>query len=216
MSPSTETSAMSLDQALAALAHQRGDAIVIATMSAGFMWPAHSNSARDFCYIAPMGSAAAIGLGLALARPDLRVCVLDGEGSLLMNLGVLVTIAEQRPANLIHIVLNNHCYAITGGQPVPGVGGTAPRAQLCALARAAGITQTHDIHDARQWQACLEEILPVAAQTAQSARGPIFVEVHVLPGYDRQTIPARTHTPQALQTQGGPGFHALRALLARD
>jgi len=207
-----ESPIMSLDQALAALAHHRGDAIVIATMSAGFLWPAHSSSARDLCYIAPMGSAAAIGLGLALARPDLRVCVLDGEGSLLMNLGVLVTIAEQQPANLVHIVLNNHCYAITGGQPVPGAG----RAQLGALARAAGIAETYDIHDITQWQAFLEEILCSSTRTSAAAPGPIFAEVRVQPGYDRQTIPARTHTPQALQTQGGPGFHALRALLSRD
>jgi thiamine pyrophosphate-dependent acetolactate synthase large subunit-like protein len=83
-----------------------------------------------------MGLASSIGLGLALARPELRVFVLDGDGSLLMNLGSLATIGWQRPPNLIVIVWDNEEYGTTGGQQTA----TAHGADLEAGARAMGIT----------------------------------------------------------------------------
>jgi thiamine pyrophosphate-dependent acetolactate synthase large subunit-like protein len=82
-----------------------------------------------------MGLASSIGLGLALARPDLRVFVLDGDGSLLMNLGSLATIGLLRPANLVLVVMDNEEYATTGGQPTP----TAHGADLEAAGRAMAI-----------------------------------------------------------------------------
>lgn len=82
-----------------------------------------------------MGLASSIGLGLALARPDRRVVVLDGDGSLLMNLGSLATIARYRPANLVLVVWDNERYGTTGGQPTATASGT----DLAAVARGAGI-----------------------------------------------------------------------------
>jgi thiamine pyrophosphate-dependent acetolactate synthase large subunit-like protein len=82
-----------------------------------------------------MGTVSSIGLGLALARPDRRVIALDGDGSLLMNLGALATIAACRPSNLVLLVWDNQAYATTGGQPT----GTAGQADLAAVARGAGI-----------------------------------------------------------------------------
>ena len=82
-----------------------------------------------------MGLASSIGLGLALARPDRRVVVLDGDGSLLMNLGSLATIGWKRPKNLVLIVLDNALYGTTGGQAAA----TAHGADLAAGARAMGI-----------------------------------------------------------------------------
>src|SRR5437867_3340005 len=87
---------------------------------------------RNFYTWGSMGLASSIGLGLALARPDLRVFVLDGDGSLLMNLGSLATIGLLRPSNLVVIVMDNEEYATTGGQPTP----TAYGADLEAAARA--------------------------------------------------------------------------------
>jgi thiamine pyrophosphate-dependent acetolactate synthase large subunit-like protein len=81
-----------------------------------------------------MGLASSVGLGLALARPDLRVFVVDGDGSLLMNLGSLATIGWTRPANLVLIVWDNGEYGTTGGQPAA----TAHGADLAAAARAMG------------------------------------------------------------------------------
>ena len=90
-----------------------------------------------------MGSVSSIGLGLALARPDLRVVVLDGDGSLLMNLGSLATISAQRPVNLVHIVFDNRMYETTGGQPTH----TAAGVNLAAIARAAGLTAVRESSD---------------------------------------------------------------------
>src|SRR3954471_14096360 len=85
-----------------------------------------------------MGLASSMGLGLAMARPDLRVFVLDGDGSLLMNLGSLATIGWTRPPNLVLIVWDNQEYGTTGGQQTA----TAHGADLEAAARAMGATAT--------------------------------------------------------------------------
>jgi thiamine pyrophosphate-dependent acetolactate synthase large subunit-like protein len=85
-----------------------------------------------------MGLASSIGLGLALARSDLRVFVLDGDGSLLMNLGSLATIGWTRPPNLVLVVWDNQEYGTTGGQETA----TAHGADLEAAARAMGATAT--------------------------------------------------------------------------
>src|SRR5204862_5031412 len=78
-----------------------------------------------------MGLASSIGLGLALARPDLRVFIVDGDGSLLMNLGSLATIGWTRPSNLVLIVWDNEKHGTTGGQETA----TAHGADLAAVAR---------------------------------------------------------------------------------
>jgi thiamine pyrophosphate-dependent acetolactate synthase large subunit-like protein len=85
-----------------------------------------------------MGLASSIGLGLAMAQPDKRVVVIDGDGSLLMNLGSLATIGWVKPANLVVIVADNRLYGTTGGQDTA----TAHGADLDAAARAMGITAT--------------------------------------------------------------------------
>jgi sulfopyruvate decarboxylase subunit beta len=82
-----------------------------------------------------MGLASSIGLGLAIARPERKVVVLDGDGSLLMNLGTLATGARYAPANLLHVVFDNQQLQAGGGTPTA----TATGADLPALARAAGI-----------------------------------------------------------------------------
>lgn len=85
-----------------------------------------------------MGLASSIGLGLAIARPDRRTVVLDGDGSLLMNLGSLATIGWTGPVNLILVVWDNQSYATTGGQDTA----TAHGADLAAAASAMGIRQS--------------------------------------------------------------------------
>lgn len=85
-----------------------------------------------------MGLASSIGLGLAMAQPERRVVVLDGDGSLLMNLGSLATIAWVRPKNLVVVVWDNGVYGTTGGQDTA----TKHGADLEAAARALGIGAT--------------------------------------------------------------------------
>lgn len=93
-----------------------------------------------------MGLAPNVGLGIALARPSLPVIVLDGDGSVLMNLGVLTTLARYHPKNLLHIIFDNESLLSVGGFPTATSTGT----DLAAIARGAGIDQvcTADALDA--------------------------------------------------------------------
>jgi thiamine pyrophosphate-dependent acetolactate synthase large subunit-like protein len=72
---------------------------------------------RNFYMLGSMGQASSIGLGFAMARPDEKVIVFDGDGNLLMNLGILTMISQIKPRNLTHVVFDNECYDSTGGQP---------------------------------------------------------------------------------------------------
>ena len=113
-----------------------GDAPVVASLGhPAYDLYAAGDRPRNLYTWGSMGLASSIGLGLALARPDLRVFVLDGDGSLLMNLGSLATIGLLRPANLVLVVMDNEEYATTGGQQTP----TAHGADLEAAARAMAI-----------------------------------------------------------------------------
>lgn len=85
-----------------------------------------------------MGLASSMGLGIALSRPDLTVIVLDGDGSLLMNLGGLTTLARYRPKNLVHVVFDNESLLSVGGFPTA----TATGSDLAAIAAAAGVPRT--------------------------------------------------------------------------
>ena len=98
-----------------------------------------------------MGLASSIGLGLALARPALRVFVVDGDGSLLMNLGSLATIGWMRPANLVVVVWDNELYGTTGGQQTA----TAHGADLEAAARALGSTATATVRSESEFDAAI-------------------------------------------------------------
>src|SRR5512137_2774142 len=90
---------------------------------------------QNFYMLGSMGLASSIGLGLALARPERKVIVLDGDGSVLMNLGTLATIAHHAPENYLLVILDNCCYGSTGSQPTCTHLGT----DLFALAKAAGV-----------------------------------------------------------------------------
>jgi phosphonopyruvate decarboxylase len=109
--------------ALELLARARRDEIVVLSESTRQDWPPLSTRPElDIGITGSMGKASSFGLGLALARPDIRVWVLDTDGALLMNLGSLVTIARAQPRNLLHFVYDNDAYDTTGGQPTPGAG----------------------------------------------------------------------------------------------
>jgi sulfopyruvate decarboxylase subunit beta len=85
-----------------------------------------------------MGLASSLGLGIALSRPELQVIVLDGDGSLLMNLGGLTTLARYRPRNLVHVVFDNESLLSVGGFPTA----TSTGSELAAMAKGAGIPRT--------------------------------------------------------------------------
>jgi len=85
-----------------------------------------------------MGLASSMGLGIALARPERQVIVLDGDGSVLMNLGGLTTLARYRPANLLHVVFDNESLLSVGGFPTA----TSTGSDLAAIAAGAGVPKT--------------------------------------------------------------------------
>lgn len=90
---------------------------------------------ENFYMLGSMGLASSIGLGLALARPERKVIILDGDGSVLMNLGTLATIGHHAPDNYLLVILDNCCYGSTGSQPTC----TSQRTDLALVARAAGV-----------------------------------------------------------------------------
>jgi thiamine pyrophosphate-dependent acetolactate synthase large subunit-like protein len=129
---------------------------------------------QNFYTWGSMGMASSLGLGLALASPDARVFVLDGDGSLLMNLGSLATIGLLRPSNLVLIVMDNEEYATTGGQKTP----TAQGADLEAAARAMGIADSITVHTADEMRAALARpgamfIVAKVSESAPTAKPPL-------------------------------------------
>jgi thiamine pyrophosphate-dependent acetolactate synthase large subunit-like protein len=125
-----------------------------------------------------MGLASSIGLGLAMAKPGVRVFVLDGDGSLLMNLGSLATIGWVQPANLILIVWDNGEYGTTGGQETA----TAHGADLESASRAMGATTTMTVRTAEEFEAGVARarleagpwvIVAKVAESAPTAKPPL-------------------------------------------
>jgi len=160
------------------ISQHRGNAIIVATMTANFEWPQVSNNpGLDLLFSGAMGKASSLGLGLALAQPERRVIVLDGDGSLLMNLGSLITIANMAPANLIHFLFINQVYRTTGGQLIPN----ANRVNFVALAMAAGYTNAFLFKTIEELQNNIESIFAEA--------GPTFVCLEVPPATSRPPFP---------------------------
>jgi thiamine pyrophosphate-dependent acetolactate synthase large subunit-like protein len=125
-----------------------------------------------------MGLASSIGLGLALARPDLRVFVVDGDGSILMNLGSLATIGWTRPPNLVLVIWDNERHGTTGGQDTA----TAHGADLEAAARALGVSATACVRTEEELRAVISRarrepgpwvIVAKVAESGTAAKPPL-------------------------------------------
>ena len=148
----------------------REDAIVIVTGVAGRNWSnVSTNEKRDVGLGGAMGQTTAAAFGLALGLPDEKVVLFDSEGALLMNLGVLATIAGKKPENFFHFLLDNECYATTGGQPVPN----SSEIDYAALAGSAGYVSTYNFDDLEDFTISVGEIL--------NEQGPVFVAVKIVP-----------------------------------
>ena len=155
------------DELLRIVGERIGSDVVVPVMSAAKGW---AKLPEHFFWMTAMGYGSSVGLGLALAQPQRRVVVLDGDGSLLMNLGSLVTIASQAPPNLIEVVLENGLWELPGAVPLPSAGS----AGLADFARAAG------------WKNVLEVDAPDgfarALERALAEPGPWFISARVAPG----------------------------------
>lgn len=148
----------------------RGDAVVVPTMRANGAWAQVSrNEKRDIPTGGAMGKTSSFALGMCLAQPSTKFIVYDGDGSLVMNLGTLVTIGDKAPSNMYHFVLDNEVYATTGGQDVPGAGVT----DYADMARAAGYRHTYEFTDLEDFATQAEEVF--------NQEGPVLVWVKVVP-----------------------------------
>jgi len=118
---------------------QRPNVVVVTIMGAVAAELQDIGHRPNFFYLQhAMGLASSLGLGIALSRPDLQVVVFDGDGSLLMNLGGLTTLARYRPRNLVHVVFDNESLLSVGGFPTA----TSSGSDLASIAAAAGVPYT--------------------------------------------------------------------------
>ena len=106
-----------------------------------------------------MGLASSMGLGIALSRPELKVVVLDGDGSVLMNLGGLTTLARYRPRNLVHVVFDNESLLSVGGFPTA----TSTGSDIAGIGAAAGIDRTITIHALDEFRSAFARALAADA-----------------------------------------------------
>jgi sulfopyruvate decarboxylase subunit beta len=144
----------------------------------------HSLGHRDsFFYLQhAMGLASSVGLGVALAQPDRPVVVLDGDGSLLMNLGTLATLAGHGPANLSHVVFDNGAFLSSGGTPTP----TADGVDLTAVARGTGIAGARTVATLEEFGTAFREDMAAGQFTFLLAKveavGPtsFHMDLHLL------------------------------------
>lgn len=151
-----------------------------------------------------MGHAADFALGIALARPQQTVICLNGDGSMLMNLGTLVTIAQSEAKNIILFVIQNECYEITGNQPVPGAGDI----DYVFLARGAGIRRAYFFDDCQRYSASLPDLL--------DGTGPVFVAVRVKAGNEKPLRRNQAESARYLRPSLAESAHSLREVLSHE
>ncbi len=150
------------------LAEKLTDEVIVANLGqATLELQQVADRALNFYTFGSMGQCSSIAMGIALARPDARVISLDGDGSMLMNLGLLCTVANDAPPNLSIVVWDNEVHQTTGGQPTA----TAFRSSLAGVARAAGIEKVLEPENEEELAAAFDRIL--------SEDGPFFVQVKV-------------------------------------
>ncbi len=161
---------MRIQEACEQIAKARGERVIVATMGAMFAFDVLGVTERRLSSVPLMGGAASLGLGLALGQPNAGVIVVDGDASLLMQLGGLVTVADARPANFVHFVVQNGAQ-FTGGANLSVPGGKD--VDFCAMATAAGYASAHRFDDA----GALADALPMLL----ASPGPVFVTLKVDP-----------------------------------
>jgi sulfopyruvate decarboxylase subunit beta len=167
----TTAMTMKRDECLKALArHLNEESIVVPVYTTACDWIAIRPSPLNYTAHGAMGLASSHGLGLALGMPERKIIVLDGDGSLLMNLGSLVTVAAAAPANFYHFVMENGSYEANGGHPIPN----REAVNFKGLADAAGYRKTYEFAALDDFENRIGEVL---AQT-----GPVFADLKIEPG----------------------------------
>jgi len=153
---------------------------------------------RNFYLWGAMGGAAMIGLGLALAKPNLRVVVVTGDGEMLMGMGSLATIGLQKPSNLSIVVLDNEAYGETGGQ----TSHTSAAADLVGVAKACGIGDARAI-------STMAEVAAFAKAVHDVSAGPRFANVKIDSASLERILPSRDGTYIVNRIRGDLGFQPI-------
>ncbi|CAN0154300.1 unnamed protein product [Phaeothamnion confervicola] len=179
---------MKRDVALKALARHVSEAdIVLPVYSTAFDWLDIHPHALNYTAHGAMGLASSHGLGLALGRPDKKVVVLDGDGSLLMNIGTLVTAAALAPKNFFHFVFENGTYEANGGHPTPNRG----QVSFAGMARSAGYRSVYEFSDLKIFEQQVGAIL--------AEQGPVFIDMKVESSGPQERDYGRLHGPATRQ-----------------
>lgn len=153
------------------VACRRDDQVVITNQGPAREWPKQCSHPLDFHYIpSAMGAAIPLGLGIALAQPQRQIVVLSGDGSLLMNLGSLVTVAASNVTNLSIVLIDNGVYEVTGGQKTAA---SLNHTDFAGLARAAGFPNVTHCWQADDWSKRAPDVF--------SKPGPRFAWLEVEP-----------------------------------
>jgi thiamine pyrophosphate-dependent acetolactate synthase large subunit-like protein len=169
--------------AVAELLKDRGDALVVAGLgSPVYDVFAAGDHDLNFYDWGAMGSAAMVGLGLALSRPERPVIVFTGDGEMLMGLGSFSTIAQHRPANLSIVVLDNEQYAETGMQKTATGFGT----DLAAVARACGFKEAFVLTQ--------QDEIAALRHKLHARAGTLVAVLKIRPGDQPRTVPERAGT----------------------
>lgn len=154
-------------ECLASIYHELSQCAVVTIMGAVAAELYSLGHQPNFFYLQhAMGLAPSLGLGIALTQSQRRVVVLDGDGSLLMNLGGLATLAGEAPGNLTHIVFDNQSFVSIGGFPTP----TARGVDLAVAARAAGITPARTVTDLDEFTTAAQEAIAADELTCLVAK----------------------------------------------
>lgn len=164
------------EQCLQLIADQRTDEIVVATMGLTVPWGKISTHPLDYASVgSAMGHAADFALGIALAKPNKKVVVLNGDGSMLMCLGTLATITALNtpPPNYLLFVCDNGTYEVTGNQPVPT---DDTGFNWSTIARGTGFKQIYEFDNADKLEAELPKIW--------SETGPTFVSLKIAEAHE--------------------------------
>jgi thiamine pyrophosphate-dependent acetolactate synthase large subunit-like protein len=152
------------EECLKIIAEHRTDELVVATMGTTVPWGHISEHPLDYASVgSAMGHAAGFGLGIALARPDKKVLVLNGDGSMLMCLGTLATVTGlEKPAHNYYLfVCENGSYEVTGNQPIPG----GRDFSFATIAHGAGFEKFYEFDQLDSFEASLPSILDQAGPT---------------------------------------------------
>jgi thiamine pyrophosphate-dependent acetolactate synthase large subunit-like protein len=183
-------------QVVASLLAGRKDAIAIGGLGAStYDIAAAGDHDRNFYLWGAMGGAVMIGLGIALAQPELPVVVITGDGEMLMGIGSLATVGLQKPKNLTVVVLDNEVYGETGGQ----ASHTAATVDLVGVARSCGVADARTL-------ATMAEIAAYAPGMQDVASGPRFASIKIDSANLERVLSSRDGQYTVTRIRGALGF----------